>query len=69
MAWSALQLLEVLVASDARGDDDSRRHAQALVREINALSWRGTLELVNWERVALDTIDTTTWQTDTVRAG
>ena len=44
----------MLVAGDALGDNDGRGHTEALAREVDGLSRRGALELVNWEGGAVD---------------
>ena len=55
---SALELLQMLVASDAGCDDDRRCNSELLAREINRLDSLDTFELIDGERVAFHTAAT-----------
>ena len=52
------QLLQRPVVLDAARDDDGRGDAQLLVREVDLLGGLGALELVDRQRVAVDTAST-----------
>ena len=52
---AAPQLLQRPVVLDAARDDDGRGDAQLLVREVDLLGGLGALELVDRQRVAVDT--------------
>ena len=51
----ALQLLEHVILLDAGRDDDAGGDAELLAREVDLLGRLRALELVDWQRVAIDT--------------
>ena len=48
------QLLQRPVALDAARDDDGRGDAKRLVRQVDLLGGLGAVELVDWQRMAVD---------------
>ena len=55
---SALELLQMLIASDAGSDDDRRFNSELLAREVNRLDSLDAFELIDGERVAIHTAAT-----------
>ena len=45
----------MLISSDARSDDDAGRNAQLLARQVDHLGWLNTTQLIDGQRVAIDT--------------
>ena len=55
---SALELLQMFIASDAGSDDDRRCNSKLLAGEINRLDSLDAFELIDGERVAIHTAAT-----------
>jgi len=55
-AGGALELLQHRILLDAGRDDEARGSTEALAGQVDRLDRLGALELVDWQRVAVEAV-------------